>query len=133
MLILLCLLISMNSCLSTKREQQHIGSWVSRFGDKEEASLFLIFDETTVKLGNTCGLREGKYIFDYSQVPVKLEIFPLSQSNCIDIQDSKLSCIIEFINEDSFKICGVDSGDNKTRTHTLEEKQTIIFNRVNKK
>ncbi|MBN2138424.1 MAG: hypothetical protein JW720_11515 [Sedimentisphaerales bacterium] len=112
--IVLPLVLITCSCVSPE-QRRHIGRWeATGVGRDQYVIVFAANDKAQVTTPN--GTYDGTYLIDYTTTPIRLNV---------TWDDKTVKCIMEFLNDESFKVIGEDE-PGKLRPLDFEPAEDIV-------
>ena len=118
MVIVLPLVVMLCSCSSaTKR---HLGKWeAAGIGVERYAVDFA--NKGKAEVTTPEGIFPGQYIIDYSKTPIRLDV---------SWDGRTIRCILEFLDEGSFKIIGEDDPAKLRPLDFKPEEDVVVFRKI---
>ena len=109
------------SCASSKR--RHLGTWDATGIGQDQFTVKFI-DKTAVEVTTPDGTFAGEYVIDYTQTPIRLDV---------TWDDKTVKCIMEFLDDDSFKVIGEDEPAKLRPLSFNPVEDVVVFEKRQKK
>lgn len=105
-------------CTMLKSQSSHVGTWEADVGGHEK--LIWVIDNTTLTFTLDGQTESQPYTIDYTKTPIWFDTV---------IAESNVRCIMEFLDDDTFRITGVDDENAPRLTSFDGAKDILTFKR----